>query len=87
MKMFAKLVVSLAVVVCLSGTAVVGDNSNDPAEGWNRAMFSVNEGFDMVIVKPLVQGYDYVVLLPVRAVVGNFFSNVGDLVIGLNNFL
>ena len=87
MKMLAKSVVSLAVAACLSGTAVAGDNPNDPAEGWNRAMFSVNEGFDMVIAKPLAQGYDYVAPLPVRAVVGNFFSNVGDLAIGLNNLL
>lgn len=87
MKMLAKSLVSLALAAGLSGGAIAGDNPNDPAEGWNRAMFSVNEGFDMVIAKPLAQGYDYAAPLPVRAVVGNFFSNIADVMIGVNNLL
>jgi phospholipid-binding lipoprotein MlaA len=86
-KMLAKSVVSLAVLACLSGTAVAGDNPNDPAEGWNRAMFTVNEGLDTVIAKPLAQGYDFVAPTPVKAGVGNFFSNIADLMIGVNNLL
>lgn len=86
-KMFAKSVVSLAVAACLSGIAVAGDNPNDPAEGWNRAMFSVNEGLDTVIAKPLAKGYDYVAPLPVKVVFGNFFSNIADVMIGANNLL
>jgi phospholipid-binding lipoprotein MlaA len=87
MKMLAKSLVTLALAASLSGAAIAGDNPNDPAEGWNRAMFSVNEGLDMVIAKPLAQGYDYVAPLPVRAVVGNFFSNIADVMIGVNNLL
>jgi phospholipid-binding lipoprotein MlaA len=87
MKMLAKSLVTLALATSLSGAAIAGDNPNDPAEGWNRAMFSVNEGLDMVIAKPLAQGYDYIAPLPVRAVVGNFFSNIADVMIGVNNLL
>ena len=86
-KMLAKSVASLAVLACLSGAAIAGDNPNDPAEGWNRAMFTVNEGLDTVIAKPLAQGYDYVAPTPVKAVVGNFFSNIADVMIGVNNLL
>lgn len=86
-KMLAKSVASLAVLACLSGSAIAGDNPNDPAEGWNRAMFTVNEGLDTVIAKPLAKGYDYVAPTPVKAVVGNFFSNIADVMIGVNNLL
>lgn len=89
-KMFAKSVKSvaaLAVAAALSGGAMAADNPKDPAEGFNRAMFAVNEGLDTVIAKPLAQGYDYVAPLPVKAVVGNFFSNIADLMIGVNNLL
>lgn len=50
-------------------------------------MFSVNEVLDTAIAKPVAQGYDYVTPLPVKAVVGNFFSNIADLMIGANNLL
>lgn len=50
-------------------------------------MFSVNEVLDTAIAKPVAQGYDYVTPLPVKAVVGNFFSNIADLMIGVNNLL
>ena len=78
----------LAVVTLLvSGVAAAGDNPVDPYEGFNRAMFGVNEGIDTVIVKPLAKGYDAVAPLPVKASVGNFFGNVNDLFIGVNNGL
>ena len=86
-KMIAKSVASLTVAACLSGAAIAGDNPNDPAEGWNRAMFSVNEVLDTAVAKPVAKGYDYVTPLPVKAVVGNFFSNIADLMIGVNNLL
>lgn len=71
----------------LAGCASTGSNPRDPYEGFNRAMFSVNEGFDAVVAKPLAKGYDAVAPLPVKAGVGNFFGNVGDLWTGVNNGL
>lgn len=78
------------VILCaaiLAGCASTGSNPRDPYEGFNRAMFSVNEGFDTVVAKPLAKGYDAVAPLPVKAGVGNFFGNVGDLWTGVNNGL
>lgn len=86
-KMLVKSVVSLAVAACLSGAAIAGDNPNDPAEGFNRAMFTVNEGLDTVIAKPLAKGYDYVAPSLVKTGVANVFSNVADVMIGANNLL
>jgi len=71
----------------LSGLATAGDNPRDPYEGFNRAMFDFNEGIDTVIAKPLAKGYAAVTPLPVKASVGNFFGNVSDLFIGINNGL
>lgn len=71
----------------LSGCATNASNPKDPYEGFNRAMFEVNEGIDAAIARPLAKGYDAAVPLPAKAAVGNFFGNVGDLFIGVNNGL
>lgn len=71
----------------MSGCATQAGNPKDPYEGFNRAMFSVNESIDTVVAKPLAKGYDVVAPLPVKAGVGNFFGNVGDLWTGVNNGL
>jgi phospholipid-binding lipoprotein MlaA len=70
----------------LSGCATIANNPKDPYEGFNRAMFSVNEGID-VVVKPVAQGYDAVIPQPIKSGVGNFFGNVADVWTAINNFL
>jgi phospholipid-binding lipoprotein MlaA len=72
--------------VALSGCATSG-NQKDPVEGFNRAMFAFNEGLDAVIIKPVAQGYDAVMPSPVRTGVTNFFGNIADIFIGVNNLL
>jgi len=69
------------------GLAVAGDNPRDPYEGFNRGMYAVHEGIDKVLVKPVAQAYDAAVPLPVKAGVGNFFGNAGDLWVGANSAL
>jgi phospholipid-binding lipoprotein MlaA len=70
----------------LGGCATSG-NQKDPIEGFNRAMFSFNEGLDTVLIKPVAQGYDAVMPTPVRTGVTNFFGNIADFFIGFNNLL
>lgn len=71
----------------VSGAVLAGDNPADPYEDFNRAMYSTNEVVDGVLLKPIAQGYDKVVPLPVKASAGNFFGNASDLWIGANNAL
>jgi phospholipid-binding lipoprotein MlaA len=71
----------------LASTVTAGDNPLDPYEGFNRAMYSVNETVDKAVVKPVGQAYDMVTPLPLKASVGNFFGNAGDLWIGVNGAL
>lgn len=73
------------VALALCGTVVAEENPRDPYEGFNRSMFSVNEAVDKFTAKPVAQAYDMVTPLPVKAGVGNFFGNVGDLWIGANS--
>ncbi len=73
-------------VALLTGCATSG-NPKDPIEGFNRAMFAFNEGVDTVVIKPVAKGYDAVVPAPVRTGVTNFFGNIADLFIGINNLL
>jgi phospholipid-binding lipoprotein MlaA len=70
----------------MTGCASTANNPRDPFEGFNRAMFSVNEGIDTV-AKPVAQGYDAVVPYLVKTGVGNFFGNIADVWIAVNNFL
>lgn len=80
--------VAFAAVVLsgLSGCATTEGNPKDPFEGFNRAMFAVNEGID-VVVKPVAQGYDAAAPLPVKAGIGNFFGNLWDVLTAVNNLL
>ncbi|WP_230411871.1 MlaA family lipoprotein [Denitromonas iodatirespirans] len=77
---------ALLATVAVAGCATAGD-PRDPWEGYNRAMYSFNEGVDKAVFKPLAIGYDEVAPLPVKAAVGNFFGNIEDLWTGLNNLL
>lgn len=83
---FQSCLVSLLAAGLVTGCATSG-NPRDPIEGYNRAMFSFNEGVDKAILKPVAKGYDAVLPDPVRTGVTNFFGNIADLLIGINNVL
>jgi phospholipid-binding lipoprotein MlaA len=80
--------IAMAIVTAglLAGCASSG-NPKDPIEGFNRAIFAFNEGLDSAIVKPVATGYEAVLPSPIRTGVTNFFSNIEDLFIGVNNLL
>jgi len=86
-RMLRCLLLGGALALLSSGVAMAEDNPRDPYEGLNRGMFAVNEVFDQYAARPLGQVYDKTVPLPMKAGVGNFFGNVGDLLIGVNSAL
>jgi phospholipid-binding lipoprotein MlaA len=71
----------------LGGCATAGGNPDDPLEGYNRAMFGFNDSVDKAVIKPVAIGYKKVVPAFARTGVSNFFSNLGDVWIGINNVL
>ena len=59
----------------------------DPFEGFNRGVYSFNETVDVYVAQPVARAYVKVLHQEIRGRVGNFFSNVQDIFIGVNNFL
>ena len=87
---FAKKITTLALAAGMAGLlggCATSGNPKDPIEGFNRAMFAVNEGLDTVIIKPVAQGYDAALPQPVKTGVTNFFANIADVFIAVNNLL
>ena len=79
--------VLLGALGALGGCATTGGNPDDPLEGYNRAMFSFNDSVDKAVIKPVATGYKKVMPEVARTGVTNFFSNLGDVWIGVNNVL
>jgi phospholipid-binding lipoprotein MlaA len=80
------LLLLLAALLGMSGCATTG-GANDPLEGYNRAMFGFNDGVDRILFKPVATGYKTVMPEFARTGVTNFFANLGDVWIGINNVL
>ncbi|MDA8110557.1 MAG: VacJ family lipoprotein [Betaproteobacteria bacterium] len=83
----ARRLLAVAALAALAGCATTGRDPADPFEGFNRSMYAFNESFDKAIGKPVATAYQDVVPSPARGWVRNFFSNVADLFIGVNNLL
>lgn len=64
-----------------------GPTEGDPFESYNRAMFSFNDGLDEYFLKPVAEGYDAVLPSPIKTGISNFFSNLGDIFVILNDLL
>ncbi|MDV6340579.1 VacJ family lipoprotein [Nitrosomonas sp. Is35] len=60
---------------------------NDPLESMNRAVFNFNEMVYDNVFDPVARGYKRVTPDPVELVVGNFFSNLNEVVVITNSVL
>ena len=88
MKRLGKVLAGLALIGIVSGCATANNrNPQDPFERFNRSMFVFNDDIDRVAVKPVATVYQKVVPNVVQTGVGNFFGNLGDVWIGVNNLL
>lgn len=73
MKRFWLLTLSLTL-----STSALADNTRDPYEPYNRAMFQFNEVADNYVLTPVAKGYRAVTPQPVKTAVRNFFDNLRD---------
>ena len=78
--------VLLSIVLALTGCATNGD-PRDPLEPLNRGVYKFNDAVDQAVFKPVAKGYKAVLPNPVRTGVGNFFANIDDALIAVNNLL
>ena len=60
---------------------------NDPIEPTNRAIFSLNQGLDIVVIKPVTGFYRAVTPAPLREAVHSFLENLRTPVILTNDIL
>ncbi len=80
-----RVAVSGLLLLGLTACASKHSAATDPWEGYNRAMFSFNEGVDRALIKPVAKGYEWLVPTPVNTIITNFFSNIGDVWVSTNN--
>jgi phospholipid-binding lipoprotein MlaA len=72
----------------LVGCATTGEGDpRDPFEGWNRGVYKFNDKFDDYLARPVAETYEDWVPREVRDRVRNFFGNLADPFIGVNNLL
>jgi phospholipid-binding lipoprotein MlaA len=64
-----------------------GDEENDPLEPFNRAMFTFNQHLDRYIAKPVAHVYQHVVPNGVKRGISNFFNNLLQPTIIVNDLL
>jgi phospholipid-binding lipoprotein MlaA len=78
----------LVALLALAGCATPGEGDpRDPLEPLNRKIFALNDTVDVAVARPIATVYHDYVPGPLRTYARNFFANIGDIFIGLNNIL
>ena len=79
---------ALALMVGLSGCAsLTSQKENDPLEVVNRGVYQFNEKADQYVLEPVAKGYQFVTPDFVDTGISNFFSNLDDVVVLINDVL
>ena len=74
--------------VFLTGCAsLTSQQENDPLEFVNRGVYSFNEKADEYVLEPVAKGYQYITPQSVDNGISNFFSNLDDVVVVVNDLL
>lgn len=76
------MIFALALTACATT-----NHPKDPFEGFNRVIFTFNDTLDQLAVKPVATFYQAALPSFVQTGVGNFFGNLGDAWIAVNNLL
>ena len=84
----AFLLLILTAIIFTTGCASTTPDGdvNDPIESVNRSIYNFNEGFDRMILKPAAKGYQKLPS-PVQTGTHNFFNNLNDVVVIVNDGL
>lgn len=85
LRLFFPLFFTLLAGGCASPTGY--QNPKDPFEPLNRKVYKFNDALDKAIVKPVAKGYVKVVPAGARNIVNNFFSNLDDVLVTVNDVL
>ncbi len=81
----------LAVITLLTlsvGCATVSaPDERDPWESFNRSVHGFNDTFDRAIARPVAEAYQAITPDFIETGIANFFSNLGDVVVIINDLL
>lgn len=81
-------IAALALTLLAAGCASPGrTRSEDPLEGFNRAMYKFNDTVDRAALKPVAKGYKAVTPDWLRTAISNFFANITYPTTIVNEFL
>jgi len=79
---------AIAMMAMLSGCAsLTSHEENDPFEYVNRGIYNFNEKADEFVLEPAAKGYQYITPEVVDRGITNFFSNLDDVVVVVNDLL
>lgn len=90
--MLIKIVRKLVLLLCLPlltacATLDGPPDPDDPFESYNRGMYRFNDAVDRNVIKPVAEGYVKVTPGFLRTGVSNFFSNLDDVLVIINDVL
>ena len=88
-RLAAAIPLSLVLAVSGAGCATVQGppDPQDPWEGFNRSMFELNQTLDKALIRPVAELYQKVTPDPVDRAVTNFFGNLNDVLVVMNDLL
>ena len=80
-------IIAALVLTGCATTTIEEAAQDDPWQGWNKGTQSFNDSFDKNILKPVAKGYLDVTNQPIDDGVTNFFSNINDIGVTINDIL
>lgn len=83
-----KSILILSFALVLTGCASTPNSDpKDPFENANRKIYKFNDALDRNVLKPVAKGYNAALPKPVKIMLHNFFSNLDDVTVTLNDLL
>ena len=83
-----RLIICAVLIVFISGCATTGAiDERDTIEGFNRTMYSFNQGMDKVLFNPVAKFYQAITPDFIEKGISNIFNNIDDISIIANDIL
>lgn len=93
-RLMLAIIKKIKIIICLSGLLVLQacatvshPDPADPWEGMNRGILSFNDEVDRFVLKPVAKGYQWITPEFADIGISNFFSNLKDIGVSVNDFL
>lgn len=86
-KTLRTIIVAFSVLLMTGCASMSTHDENDPLEPINRGIYQFNETADEYVIEPLAKGYQFVTPEFIDEAITNFFSNLDDVVVLVNDIL